>query len=243
MYKLCIVDDDALTLKSFVSSFDWEAMGFKLVSTFSSSAKCLEYIKQNSVDALLTDIRMPHISGLELAKQCSEIYPNIGIVLISAYSSFEYARQAIRCNVIDYILKPVDDDEFEMAMANLKNYLDKISGNNAATNQLDTITQRIEQYFEQHYSENITATTVAKHLMISPDYFSFYFKKHTGQNFSLYLRNYRLEKACELLKSTDLKITTILEKIGYKSMTHFYESFAEKYGVTPSDYRKNNIEK
>ncbi len=239
MYKLIIVDDDSFILEQFASAFDWEAMGFTVVSTFSSSSECLAYLGHKEADALLTDIRMPVLSGLELAKICSEKYPHMGIIITSAYTNFEYAHQAIKYNVIDYVLKPIHDDDFTQAMARLKAYLDKSAvSSNAKGEAANPTIREIQRFVDTHYHENITTQDVANHIMINPDYFSLYFKKHTGENFTQYLRRYRLEKACDLLKNTDLKISVIAEQISYKSLTHFYELFFKQYGMTPAEYRK-----
>lgn len=124
MYNLVIVDDDVFVLEQFVSAFDWNSMGFDVVASFDLPTDCLEYLKSNHIDAILTDIMMPEISGVQLAEECFRLYPDIGIVFISAYSDFEFARSAIRYNVIDYVLKPMDDDLYR-AMQQLKSFLDK----------------------------------------------------------------------------------------------------------------------
>lgn len=240
MYKLIIADDDIMMLELFKSAFDWESMGMEIAATFSSAAECLEYLKKNQIDAILTDIRMPHLSGLELAKICSELYPNIGIVITSAYTDFEYAHQAIKYNVIDYVLKPIDDDDFAKAMSRLKTFLDNSAPSSSVRSNTNPTINKILEYVNTHFSENISTLDVANHVMINPDYFSVYFKKHTGENFSYYLRRFRLKKACELLTETDLKISAVAEYVGYKNLTHFYERFYEQYNTTPAEYRKNN---
>ena len=86
--------------------------------------------------------------------------------------------------------------------------------------------------------ENITVNEVASYAMINPQYFSFYFKKNTGETFSTYLQKARLEKACELLKNTDIKIAAIAEMVSYKTSTSFFKYFFEQYHMTPAEYRK-----
>lgn len=243
MYSLVIIDDDLFMLEYFKAAFNWNEMGFDVVAAFPSANDCLEYLDENHIDAIITDIRMPGMSGLELAKTCSTRFPDIYIIITSAYSDFEYAHQAIKYNVVDYCLKPIDDDDFYRAMNRLKACLNR-SPNHGNPHSLyndsnDTIKKALE-YVDKHYNENINANDVAKHIMVSPNYFSSYFKKNTGEKFSLFLRRYRLEKACELLQSTNLKISCIAEKIGYKSFTHFYGLFYEQYGITPAEYRKQS---
>lgn len=240
MYRLIIVDDDSYILKLFVSLFDWESMGFSVSASFSSSTECLAWLRTNTVDAIITDIKMPNLSGLELSKICAKEFPDVGIVITSAYTNFEYAHEAIKYNVIGYLLKPIDENDLTQTMERLKVYLDKLNKKDDVKEPETPIVQKIKAYVSQNYSKNISSTELAKHLMISNDYFFPYFKKHTGQTFSQYLCHYRMEKACDLLQNTDLKIPTIMEQVGYKSQTHFYESFQKIYSQTPSEYRRNH---
>jgi len=239
MYKLIIVDDDIFMLENFVSGFDWNEMGFEVVASFTSSADCLEYLSNNSVDAILTDICMPNVSGLELAEICSTEYPDLGIIIISAYDNFEYARTAIKYNVIDYVLKPIDDDSFTESLNRLKNFLNKINNSDfGIDNDANSRIKEICKYVNDHYSENLTSNDIASHVMLNPNYLSSFFKKHTGKTLSLYIRKVRLEKACYFLKHTDMKITAIAEEINYKTTTHFYKHFFEEYQMTPASYRQ-----
>lgn len=245
MYKLVIVDDDSFMLKMLSSAFDWEEMGFVIDKTFSSSESCLQYLKEHSVDGLLTDIVMPNTSGLDIAKICSEFYPNIGIVIISAHSDFKYAREAIKYNVIDYLLKPINDDELHLTMNRLKQYLDKLnaSPNNDSLNSDVTLTEnstisKIKEYVSEHYGENITVNDIAAYVMLNPNYFGQYFKRCTGESFSQYLQTFRIQKACELLTNTDMKISTIAEITGYKATTRFFQNFYKHHKMTPAEYRK-----
>lgn len=241
MYNLVIIDDDIFVLEQFVSAFDWNSMGFNVVATFDLPVDCLEYLKNHHVDAILTDIIMPDISGVQLAEECFTLYPDIGIIFISAYSDFEFARSAIRYNVIDYVLKPIDDDDLYRGMNQLKKFLDKKSSAavpRTVENDNSTI-RKICKYVEEHYHENIKAADIASHVHLNPSYFGLFFKKHTGEIFTNYLRRFRLEKSCELLKNTDMKIAAVAEHVNYKNTTHYYRHFYEEYRMTPAEYRKH----
>lgn len=238
MYKLVIVDDDSLMLRHFVAGYNWEEMGFSVVNSFHCAEDCIEYLSEHPVHALITDIRLPNMSGLELVKYCSESLPDIAIILLSAYANFEYAHQAIKYNIIDYVLKPIDYDDLVNAMSKMKQYLDKLVPNVDVPVIDSTPMKQIKQFIADHLQENITVNDVASHAMISPQYFSFYFKKNTGETFSTYLQKARLEKACELLKNTDIKIAAIAEMVSYKTSTSFFKYFYEQYHMTPAEYRK-----
>ena len=88
MFKLIIIDDEPLLLDTLSVAAEWEKYGFELCASFYDSSLAMEYIKKNHVDVIFSDIRMPMISGIELAKFCYENYPHIKFVIISAYSDF-----------------------------------------------------------------------------------------------------------------------------------------------------------
>lgn len=88
--------------------------GFRLVGNARNGLDALELVEQLEPDLLLTDIRMPFISGIELARQVREIRPSMHIAFLSGYDDFEYAKQAIQYNIISYMLKPVTLDRFAL---------------------------------------------------------------------------------------------------------------------------------
>lgn len=241
MYKLILVDDEPMIAEQFALAYDWEELGFELVKTFTSGSKAMEYIKSNPVDALISDVKMPGVTGIELAKYCYESYPNIGLVLLSAYRDFEFAHKAIRYNVIGYILKPINDDEFAETMFKLKEHLSKQQEILKRPSEFskNMIINEAVSYIKQHFGENITSEAVARHVLMNPEYFGVYFKKHFGKNFIDFLKDVRMEETLKLLEDDKLKIYTIAEMVGYKSATHFYEVFQAYYNQTPSQYRKN----
>lgn len=119
LYKLLIVDDESLVLECLKGILDWTEVGFEIVGMFTRGSQVLEYIENNQVNAILTDIKMGDISGIDLARICHEKYPHIRFIFFSAYSNFEYAKKAISYGVCDYISKPVK-------LAELKGALDRL---------------------------------------------------------------------------------------------------------------------
>ena len=103
--KLMIVDDEPLALENFAELVDWEANGHQLVGCAENGQKALQLIHHVKPDVVFTDIRMPLMDGLELAKTLNEQYPEISVVLLTAYRDFEYAHKAISFGVREYLLK------------------------------------------------------------------------------------------------------------------------------------------
>ena len=85
----------------------WQDYGFQMVGSASNGLDALQMVEQHEPDLLITDIQMPFISGIELARQVREIRPATNIAFLSGYDDFEYAKQAIQYNIISYMLKPL----------------------------------------------------------------------------------------------------------------------------------------
>ena len=84
----------------------WEELGFRLAGSAGNGLDALQLVEKYEPDLLLTDIRMPFISGIELARQVREVRPATNIAFLSGYDDFAYAQQAIQYNIISYMLKP-----------------------------------------------------------------------------------------------------------------------------------------
>ena len=111
MLKVVFIDDDETSLFAWQKLIPWKECGYEEAKVFSSSIDALEYVRNNPVDVIITDICMPGLDGLEIVDICSLEQPLIKIILVSAYRDFEYARKALRYkNVVDYITKPLKYD-------------------------------------------------------------------------------------------------------------------------------------
>lgn len=125
LYKVAIADDEDIMREGLANLVDWEAMGFELVAQFEDGKEALQYIKDYPVDIVFTDIKMTVVSGLELARYVHENKLPIKVVLVSGYKDFEYARQAVRFNVVDYIIKPISIKEIKEIFRKIKSELDE----------------------------------------------------------------------------------------------------------------------
>ena len=125
MYKLIIADDEKFILDSISTCVDWEALGFEIVASCTDGEQVIEYLDSIPVDAVLTDIRMGYITGIEIAKFISESHLPCKIVFISAYKDFEFARQGMKYGVEDYILKPSKVEDLEQTFKKIRQSLDE----------------------------------------------------------------------------------------------------------------------
>lgn len=107
IYTVVVADDEDELREALCRMVPWEELGFRLVGDASNGLDALELVEQKEPDLLVTDIRMPFISGIDLARQVREIRPSMHIAFLSGFDDFEYAKQAIQYNIISYMLKPI----------------------------------------------------------------------------------------------------------------------------------------
>ena len=125
LYKIMLVDDEEEVRKSIIRKINWEDAGFEVIGDAENGKDALEKIEQSEPDVVLTDIRMPYMDGLALAEAIRQTYPSMKIVIFSGFDEFEYAKKAIKLNVIEYILKPVNVEELTAILKKIKKNLDE----------------------------------------------------------------------------------------------------------------------
>ena len=124
VYKVLLVDDEILIREAISENIPWEKHGFELVHVCDNGKTAIEYLEENEVNLVITDICMPYVDGMELSKYVYENHPETMIIIFSGYSDFEYAKQAIQYKVAEYILKPVTAKELSAVLDKIKEKLD-----------------------------------------------------------------------------------------------------------------------
>ncbi len=125
MYTIVIADDEEELRQSLIRHIDWEEVGFEVVGEASNGAQALELVEKLEPDLLLSDIRMPYMSGIELARAVREIRPTMFIAFLSGYDDFSYAQQAIQYNIISYMLKPISVADISAELRKIRIKIDE----------------------------------------------------------------------------------------------------------------------
>ena len=117
MYKLLLVDDEPIIREGLEQMIDWEKLDLKLTASCANAITALDSMTDDMPDILLTDIRLPGMSGLELVSRAVALHPMLQTIVLSGYDTFQYAQQALKYGVIEYLLKPCNQQELENALA------------------------------------------------------------------------------------------------------------------------------
>lgn len=125
MYRVLLVDDEALIREAISENTKWDELGYELVGTCKNGREAKSFLEQNQVDLLLTDIYMPFCDGIELARVVYENFKDTKVVIISGYDEFEYAKKAVKYQVVEYILKPITAKELKETLLKIRETLDE----------------------------------------------------------------------------------------------------------------------
>jgi two-component system response regulator YesN len=263
MYKVYIIDDAILVRKELVLTVPWESLNCNVVGQSGNPQVALQEIIDLEPHIVITDIKMSHMSGLDLIQALKEKGCEAEFIVISAFSEFEYALSAIKLDVQDYLLKPISDAELLNA---LKKTMQRIEDKKESsiikqriqdTYQLkkakinlleDSVNSKLNIYLRKaieyillHFNEELTVRDIANQFLISESYLTKLFKQELNITFIEYLTQVRVRKSIEFMKDPGLPIYRITEMVGYKDYRYFSAVFKKQIGVSPSEYQKKII--
>lgn len=124
MYKVLLADDEILDLEGMRTFIPWDDLGMKVVHSVNSGFAALKVMETEKIDILVTDVRMPNMSGLELTKKALEKWKDLRVIFVSGHQDFNYVKQALSLSACSYVLKPMDDNELIDSLIKLKYELD-----------------------------------------------------------------------------------------------------------------------
>ena len=244
--RILVVEDEAPIREWISYTIKNISEDFELIGSANNGREAYELSLKLRPDVIITDIKMPVMDGLELSKKIKEIMPEVFIVILTNFAEFNYAKEAISFGAYEYLIKSeIRPKEIKELLFRIGERLKekeisiKISSVNKREDKKKyskTIEKAIK-YIEDNYNNHISLIDVAKHIYLSHEYFSRLFKEEVGENFSTYLTLYRMNKARELIKGTDMKISQIAMEVGDSNPGYFSKNYKKYMGTSPEDDR------
>lgn len=264
MIGIVIIEDEAYIRKGMVLTTPWQSFGCEVIGEAKDGREGVELILKLKPDIVITDVSMPIMDGISMIKKIKDNCDS-EFIIVSGYEDFKYARQAIKLGVKDYLLKPIDDNEFYSTLKKVvgevevkkeqekqdkkhllieEGKLELVQEEHYDTNYDGRKKYVIKaiKWIEDHYQEGTSISEVAEELDISESYLSRLFKTHMGYTFVEYLTNYRIKVAIELLRDHTIKVYEVAEKVGYNDPKYFGILFKKKMGVTPMVFKNNLLD-
>jgi two-component system, response regulator YesN len=249
---ILVVDDEPRTRQGIKKTLETWSNGRHDILNAESAAHSIEILKKQKVHLLISDICMPEMTGLEMLDKLKNQKQDPVVIILSAYSEFTYAQEAIRLGVHNYLLKPVNKIklievvegalEFESSRERIdliQRAVDhKLVNLKLEAKRDDSPINKAIKYVDDNLSNHLSLNDVAKHVHLNPSYLSVLFKEQVNMTFSEYVTRSRLQLAKQLLINTDKTVTNIAEEAGYGTSKYFIKLFKEHEGLTPSKYRK-----
>lgn len=254
MFKVVVIEDEDIIRKGLVYSIPWSSYGCSVVGEARNGVEGIELLKKMKPDILLVDINMPVMDGLEMIRQTYESYDYAAIIL-SGYSSFEYAQQAIRYGVMGYLLKPLKEKEIVAAIIRAKKELEigrvykenkrskmewaNISVLEEADKEIqnDEIVKQMLEFISENYQKKLGIQDFVDHFKYSETYLNKKFKKAMGTTMIEYLNRYRIQQALEMLKMGKDSVQDIAWKCGIGEYKYFSTVFKKYLGCSPKEYK------
>ena len=244
MYRVVLVDDEALILRGLSTVIPWAEMGCEVVGTATNGQAGLELIRKLKPDILFTDIRMPNMDGLTMLAALGSEFPRMQTAVLTAYRDFDYARQAITLGVCRYLLKPSNLNELKETLRIMVSRLDLLPAAEAdvpddASEAGNFIVNAALDYMRENcMQQHLSLSAVADHVYVSQWHLSKLLNRETGKSFFDLLGSMRIEKSKTLLRTPGMNIQDVAEQTGYTDVAHFSRTFKKLTGQTPGEYRK-----
>jgi two-component system response regulator YesN len=162
MYKVIIVDDEAVVRIGLKNTINWNEHGFELVGDYANGREAWEAVEKHKPELVISDISMPFMDGLELAGLISAQFPYIKMIILTGFDEFEYAQQAIRLKVSDFILKPITAREIRSLLDRVKAEMDEETKHREDLGRLNSQLSQSLPLLKERFLERLVAVGLSK---------------------------------------------------------------------------------
>jgi two-component system, response regulator YesN len=190
----------------------------------------------NEIALVILDVNLPGIIGTEVLREIKKTDPNLGIIILTGYSSKDVAIDALKGHADDYIEKPVDINKLKEVIARVLSV--RRGEVDISLCDLKGKVEKVKQFIENNWNRKTCLEDAANVVCLSQKYLSRVFKQYTGKNFSEYKLAIKVQKAKYLLAKTGYNVNQVSDKLGYENTESFIRQFKKIAGCTPTSYRK-----
>lgn len=241
MLKLLIVEDEKLLREGILEMIDYQKFPIMVIGEARNGEEAVMMIEKHHPDLVLLDINIPIFNGIEVLKRTDN--SKFQIIIITGYAEFSYAKEALSYGAADYLLKPISPEQLnhsiEKIFKKMNLYLPWTPDHAYSNN-----TKKVLYYIDEHLSSVLTLEVISRYMDVSKDHLNRTFKQDTGITIGQAIIKRRIEKACELLEKTEIRINEIAYLVGFRDYKYFHRVFKDTEGVSPKTYRiskENNV--
>jgi two-component system response regulator YesN len=248
MYRALIVDDEFWMLEGMKKVIKRDCPNYVVTAVAKDGKQAIACMEKEKIDIVITDILMPNMDGLQLLQEIRRRGWKIPVLIISAHSEFEYAKQAVHYGAFDYILKPLNRTLIQSALERAQSVIspsvrigeDLLNIVPVGHTQGKELIEMIRQSVQGSFMKNWSISDFSEQMGYNASYLSRLFKQETGKGFVHYLTELRMEAALRMIKDSQLSLMEIAKQIGYKDYKHFRKMFKQYTGTGPKEYQNGN---
>lgn len=237
MFSVYLVDDEPLVLTFLSNRAVFLESGFQVSGTSTNALTALEEIQSMKPDVVITDLKMPGLTGIALMERLRETGCSAEFVIISAYSDFAEVRRFFTTSGFDYLIKPVSDHDLEHLLQRLSMKLNgapPVAPRSTPSKELNEMLDYLKTYLAMRH----TLESLGEKYGFHPNYICNLFAKYLQTTFTAYMTQLRMEKAQELLLHTEKPIKEIAITCGYNDYFYFCRVFRKQNHCPPTRYRE-----
>ena len=231
-YNILLVDDD----REFRDEFSDLLYDYRVIQASNGEEALAVLSRPNEIDVVILDVIMPGLKGTEVLKRIKAMDPDLGVIILTGFGTKATVIEALKGKADDYIEKPVDIPRAREIIKRLIKHREPPG--QAVPGGLDAKIERVIHFLDRNFEKRVSLKEAAELVALSPKYLSRVFKERTGKGFEEYRLEVRMDKAGELLETTDFSVEEISYRVGYENAESFTRLFKKIKGCTPTQHRE-----